>query len=531
MSKNINNFTNTLKPPKMKKSLFLLMLILCTIIGAFGQTIEINDSNKVTVDISNSKYPVITQTRDSILPSGANPMKSTKVWFEAGNGYFSTIPVTNHPVTGRQQHVPLLMATNLYDTTRDIPISPPSIITSETMILTLGNGVNSSTEILRSNGIKITPNAYDVVPGDPMAFAISYKIPESQIDRNPKLPVIEKTYKIYFLYNNNRTFDSITNTSNESMLVGGLPFFTCRRHNNEIPTYNTTINPGINPNNSLNWVCFTNIKADQYREKNVFVSLKPFDNLEIGKSGSVYAILTTSDDVIIATDSIVNMAFLPAHDPNYLVQQPYCLLFPKKIYPFNYTVHFQNTGEGNAKEVKVVIQLPKGMDFGSLKIKKASFAGADYTKTIRVSKDLSLNQVVVIFISDTIRGQIHELLGTALSPQPATDPKTMGEVQFTLNSTPNTENEMSAFADIYFRSVHPSDSLAPDGYYEKPVRTNTGVTKYKNSCNTCRDCPTPCKKFLGLCWWWWIIIFSILMLIIYILLRRRKKEYKNQQYE
>jgi hypothetical protein len=523
MAKSINYFTKTLKPPKMKKIILLLQFSLITVVSLRAQSIDVGlDGKTLTVITTGSKYPVVTQTSNPVQPSGNDQTKRTKLWFEAGNGYFATTPVTNYTVIGIQGHEPLLMATNLYDTTKDQPVSPPGNIISKNMNLTSGTGTNSFTQILGTSGIKITPNAYDIVPGDPMAFAITYKIPDVTPGKGDVKKAPVEGYKIYFLYNNNRTFDPVSPSSNNQLTVGGKLFDACRPHNAETVSYNAVINkPGVNTNTSANWVCFSNISANEFAEKNVFVSLKPFTDLETGKSGSVYAVLTTANDEFVAADSIPNMHFGPAHDPNYLVMQPYCLRLPKKVNPFNFTVHFQNTGEGNANEVKVVVQLPRGFDLDNLNVKSASFAGIDYKTLVGISKDKSANQVIAIFKST---GVASELWGTATSLQPATDPKTMGEIQFTVNSTPNTDDVLTADADIYFRSVHPSSSLAPDGYYEKPVKTNTGVTKYKNSCE-CRDCPEPsCKKFLGLCWWWWILILLGAMLVLWLLLHKRKKE-------
>jgi hypothetical protein len=444
------------------------------------------------------------------------------MWLEFGNNTFTTAPVTDYLIRGTQSHVPLLMTTRLYDTTKD-RLNLPTQITSQQMERLSEEETIVATKILGNNAVKITPNAFDVVPGDPMAFAITYRTP----DEGPVEG--EGGYKLYFLYNNNRTFDAITNTANNTITAGGTEFEACRRHNAELITYNTPgISSSINRNGSLNWVCFS-ITKPAYFEKTVFVSLKPFEDLELGKSGSVYAVLTKSNGEFIAADSITNMRFSPAHDPNYLVQQPYCLLLEKKVYPFNYTVHFQNEGGGNASEVKVVVQVPEGMNFGTLRVTKAVFAGVNYLNNVQVLKKEAENQVVFIFKSDAIPGRKTELLGTASCLQPATDMRTMGDIQFTLNSTPNTSTELESHADIYFRSVHPSNDITSDGY-EQAVQTNKGLTKYKKSC-VCRDCPEPdsCFKLLGLCWWWWIIILAALLLAAWFIIAWRRKKKREEE--
>jgi uncharacterized repeat protein (TIGR01451 family) len=262
-------------------------------------------------------------------------------------------------------------------------------------------------------------------------------------------------------------------------------------------------------------------------ERNVFVTLVPQDSLVVGTSCSVYAVLTDPDGNVLATDLIPSMPTAPAHDPNNIVQEPICLKLPKKVYPINYTVHFQNTGGGNATEVKLVVQLPKGMNLHDFTpergITKATFAGLDYKNgpnrsNLIVRKIEASNQLEILF---------KEASGIFLkgtnATNPSINPETMGEVQFTINTTPGTDDELKGYADIYFKSQFPSRDTTPDGY-ELPVRTNIAVTKYA-SCDNCITCPASCYKILWLCWWWWLIIL-IIIIIIWIIIARRRRHHR-----
>ncbi len=269
-----------------------------------------------------------------------------------------------------------------------------------------------------------------------------------------------------------------------------------------------------------NAVCF-NIPTNDFYEKTVFVSLVPNKELEFGQSGSVYAVLTDSVGTIVARDLIPNMRFAPAHDPNYIVQRPVCLELPKKEHPITYTVHFQNTGGGSATKVKVVVHLPKGMNWSAFNssrdILDATFAGQDHKGTIIVTPKAADNQLEIEFTANPG----HLLKGTNVS-NPAINPETMGEVTFTIKSTPGTDDKMEAYAQIYFLSEYPSSGIP--GQYEDPVRTNIAVTTYKKTCKTCTNCPLPCYKILWFCWWWWLVILVAIILLLIIIIRRRKKK-------
>jgi hypothetical protein len=502
---------NLPKLPKMKKTI-LSLYFFSIVFVSFSQEI-IPGINKVTIDTTGTGLPIVIRTNSVNTSAKPNNTKSVSLWFEAGNGYFSTEPVKELPITGNKEHSAFLLSTKLYDTSKE-NLSVPSYFRFSTTATGTGAGSNSFSRYLNGRGIKIIPNSYDIVPGDTMAFAVSYKTyNETPLSKD----IYQGTHKIYFFYNNNFSFDSLT--ANSTFGPTGIPF--CRTHNQEDPLFlspPSAINRDINNETYLNAVCFNipNINTDL--EKTVFVTLVPPRDLELGKSGSVFAVLTDSTGTKKFAEYLIpNMPFAPAHDPNYIVQRPVCLLLEKKIYPFTYTVHFQNTGGGNAKEVKLVINLPKGMNWGSLKIVSANYAGQNYIFPSKPLIDQKTNQITLLF-----KGTLN---GTNVS-NPSVNPLTMGEVNFTINSTPDTDNKLEAFANIFFLSETPNDR--PPGKYEDPVQTNIAVTRYKSDCSGCTSCPDPtCHKILWLCWWWWLIILFAILLVWFIIARRRKN--KNKQ--
>lgn len=515
----------------MKKRLFLPAILLLQTIACFSQGLVVNN-NTIKIDSTQFEYPLVYRAvtpnseDSSAKPDGS---KKTAVWVEAGDGFYTTNPLESYKINGSQTHQPFMIATKLYDTTKN----PPSKLSfhNSSLLANTGGTAILSREFLTDPGVKIVSNLLDIVPGDTMAFAIHYKTYRQNEEGGTTPESGDTTFKLYFFYNNNRSFVPLKQ-NNEEINIGGSNFRTCRIHNSELISYGAGIEKKNLRNGFDDFVCFTLNNTNKSIEKTVFISMVPFADLEFGKSGSVYAVLTDSKDSIIATDMISNMLFAPAHDPNYIVQQPACLKLPKKVYPFNYTVHFQNTGMGPAKEVKVIIHLPKGLDWGTFKIKKVTYAGRDYIKYAKVQPYKSGDSIEVRFLAGAVAavtrndGDSVWLLGTAVDPaDPFMDPSlTMGEFLFSFSSTPNTDDSLKAYAAIYFKSMFPSSDTTIDGY-EKPVITNIATTVYKDCC-TCNDpIPLPgCFILWGLCWWWWVIIIIALLIIWWLIARRRKEK-------
>ncbi|MBL7732820.1 MAG: hypothetical protein JNM88_16710 [Chitinophagaceae bacterium] len=518
----------------MKKTLLYLSLLFATIQGIAQNGITLAETNnKVSVDISQAPLPVVQKTTVPLKPAVQDTSKRFVIWLEAGNGFFSTDPLVEAPLDGKISHNSFLQSTRLYDTTKDLRFVYQSNASNT------NTQVNPRHDYLYDRGIKIIPNVYDIVPGDTMAFAIAYQT------LSLAAPPVSGTHKIYFFYNNQSAF---TPAIPGNILLPGTNITECRTHNGETPTASTGFPPNLNfdPEDGpySNYIMFTipeNSSSDH--EKNVFVSLVSNSTLEYGNSCSVYAVLTDSADNVLGTDIIPNMRFAPAHDPNYIVQNPVCSALPKKAQPFTYTVHFQNTGEGDAAEVKAEIFLPRGMNWSAFNpaqhILSADFGGRNVkgTSNLEVRADAANNKLIVRFFKP---GHIQEtttdflLRGTTVD-HPATNPATMGEITFILPSTADTDDTLKAWAAIHFLSQHPVGGIK--GVYEKPVYTDTVLAVYKKCCepgcdNTDKpDTDRSCKKFIGLCWWWWVIILLAIISLWFIIARRRRKKKHQHPYQ
>ncbi len=487
-------------------------------------------------------FPGIIQHQATSTPSAdSQALRGQRVmWLEYGDGSFTTLQTSTHQM-GISPNNYFLLTNRLYDTVRDVRMGSGQFGGNTTGRT---NGDNDS-KLINANatGIIITPNVYDIVRKDTMAFAVTYHISKSDYSS-------EANYYIVFLYRNN-VFDS---------------FVANRNVFNSIKSFRTSIGNGdqnIDSSSLTNaqLVFINNLKGTTYDkfaviklnnlndfEHNVFLSLFTRSALQAGGSTNLKAILlressssgTTSPPQTIATYETASMSFRASHDPNYITQFPLCMQLPKIARTFSYHIHFQNTGEGEADSVRVTAFLPSGMvlaDISSVSVGNKNFA-TDLNTIFSIEKvDGSSNKVVFLLTRNTTNTSSTDLKGIAGLNDAMVNPVTMGDIYFDLHATDTVHNVMLARASIDFHS-------AQTHKWEQPVITNF-ATSYYSDCTDSVFCnckipgidtipnppnptpphPTPdsCTKFLSLCWWWWVII-AIAGIIIYSVARKRKEK-------
>lgn len=491
----------------------------------------VQEGNKLNISISKSSADnFIAGNALKSGASGVNLEKKKICWLETGDGRFSTDPAKTYSNLGLQSHSPLLAIVSLYDTTRG---PRPTNVNLTNKFLNGGRAMPNDNPDLYGSGLRISSNVKDIVEGDTMFFALTYTLSQKLLFN--KSVSADDEYYATFYYNNNRTFANID--ANALQNIDGNLVKSVRTHFKEVLTSSVPQMVGLLPHLSDYGNSFT-LKLDKANagsgiQMNFFVTAIPENNLEEGKSGSVYAALfkknsQTQDYEVLAVDSIPNMPFVVAHDPNYMVQRPYCLKKPHKIYPFEFLIHFQNTGEGKADSVKVVANLPPGLNWETFKITKANMAGVSYVKGSEFQYNFNkLNNTITFVFKPSASSKY--LMGTGFGNiNPAININTMGDIGFVMKSTVNTSDTLKSFASIYFHSLGRGI-----GEFEEAVTTRTSMTVYKDCCD-CTQCicpiypppPPPCIKILGLCWWWWIIIL-LSLIVLYIIWKRKKREPEN----
>jgi hypothetical protein len=202
--------------------------------------------------------------------------------------------------------------------------------------------------------------------------------------------------------------------------------------------------------------------------------------------------------------SLINNGRLKAHDPNYEIVEPSCLLVGQTaITQAKYKVHFQNTGDGIAEYVHTTTYLPAGYTVADI-VDYNTFpwyvGGSSSSSIYNINKGLnsmSSNKLILEFTHTTSGGDV--LLG-AMEPtvtDPANDIRTMGEFEFTLNlRTPSTgPTNLESYTGIVFNSndtVKTDKAIirvrtcceCVDNY--KPDDTNNNNEQNNSTCKICR---------------------------------------------
>lgn len=481
----------------MKQKLLCSIISCAVLLGNVceGQTVkqQPNSPYKFYVDpaiISSSSF--VQSTQPGAAPASPQAMLGDRImWLEYGDGGFTTNNNTIRPLSTAQPDSWFFISSKLYDGTRD-----QFRISSGSPFLNRSGRSNPSDNdapiLTGAKQVLITPNAYDIISKDTMSFAVTYKF----------LPAAGKCYYVIFNYNNNVFLPMAggADPATTNMVVNNFssyPIKYARVFHGEI-----SVNPNSIPNftsfmaqqiggsytNSVVMKVCSDVDAPMLAERNIFFSLVSKDALVVGNNTSINATLVQTNNsganpVVIDQHTIAGMGVALSHDPNYIVQSPVCLQLPKAPRLFQYHLHFQNTGPGEADIAEITLQFTPGFNLNTFNITQGRFSDVNYYDNIHngisVRTNQALNQVILTMDLQGNRGLNNPLAGTNNTTNPWVNPETMGDVYFNMMSTAAVPYFITAQASIKFHSQHarPLD-------WETPVTTNTAISNY----STCCDC-------------------------------------------
>ncbi len=181
--------------------------------------------------------------------------------------------------------------------------------------------------------------------------------------------------------------------------------------------------------------------------------------------------IVTISGVFIPEDGLANVhqvdvPIIKSHDPNKMSIRParmnYRLQMRKKK-TMTYKVQFQNDGEGDAKNVRLEMQLPKEVDKDSFKL-IALYPECDSCETA------SSRGCYRYYLDDTGKLVFHfkdiSLPGTG-APDVTDQDSTQGFILFSVHTTKRLQNKsFKAHTDIYFDK-------------NEPIRTNTATSRFR----------------------------------------------------
>jgi hypothetical protein len=441
--------------------------------------------------------------------SDLDPKGKCIIWLEYGDGGFTVKPASTRDFTSSPASA-FLMAIPLYDTTRGKDgliaryLQGASMRTTLTSRLAAGHN-DQQLIITNDGGVKLTPSAHNIVPGEPLQLAVTYKLSSDSLAIIRKK---ESQYYVLLYYNNDgkNIFGQYSATG-----PGTLPAYL-RAYKSETLTALTQadfVMDGL-PTGYSRFAAFE-LPVRNVAEYNFFITLSPNKKIVVGDESSIKAVLIEvagKDLRVVGQDSLSSMYVSRAFDPNTITVAPRCLVVPKKETDFKYRIQFQNLGEGPADSVKIEVSLPEGMRKETLVMGDVIFSGKKVAGIVPVGTS---GNTIQFFITG-------HLPGTSGTPDALTNPLTMGEVNFTIKSAATLADSVIHKAAIYFHS-----KFAAAGVWEDPVSPDPDSTVYKQKDCECgsQPCPGNCYIILGLCWWWWVVILLVVIILLRLLFRRR----------
>ncbi len=519
----------------------ILTILFLSVFSANAQRINRN-GNKFTVSLEGVNSRINEIVKPTAFAPGTTAIQHDStagvIWLEYGDGGFTTKDSSERDWRN-MIYSPFLSVTPLYDTLRgkdltDLKLGDP--VTEPPMSASLKT--NDVEMILGDSGIRITPSLFDIVPGDRMTFALTYKSKPQY--KFTGADFISGKHYIVLLYNyqDQPVFEKIDGTG--SISIDGKNFDIIRKFHGEkvLSEEQVTADPALdslirrNGKFGSRIVLSMSASAISPYEQNIFITAMPQADLKLLRKGSattVKVLLIAENGTNISyklIDSITlnNMPLRLSHDPNALTAFQQCLVLPKKQQQLSYRVDFQNTGRGAADKVRINVMLPKGILPSTAITDSVFFAGRRSDRCCSILSADDRSGILTLLIDP---GQCNAtgmrnivLSGTDGLRNPIADPSTMGSVYFSITATADVEDTIRVIAGIDFHSKARTDP----NLWEKTVWTKPALTVYKATCD-CINCPgpdpIPCHKFLGLCWWWWVIIVIVLGIIIWIIIKKR----------
>jgi hypothetical protein len=496
---------------------------------------------------SQNPYPYIKKNINNglnvIIPSGViihssqlssveSNQKPYSLWVEPGDGNYITdfsAGLSFTPSVIKQS--PLLMATKLYERDRRPP--PTSGSASRISVFSTDTAVMKSSKLLPGDSIVLFSNVNSVMPLDPMVFAMSYRPSANQAG------FVTPVYRVIFRYNigNRDVFEKIArkdqrhpfpefsnpaspgsmeindirNFANESISVINKPI-TTREINKDSPETSTADS-----------IVF-NVITDSIGTNNIFITLFPNEidpvNLPPVRLEAVLEVRESAGTGWTSIQkSVLELGMAYAHDPNNITVFPARLPLPQQNRKLHYTINFENTGNGDAKAVKVVFFCPSQMKWDSIAIRASVKASLSEISDFKFqTKDIVFDTIHkrIIFTLDS-PGVLIE--GISPGRLPVISNHRMGKIEFDLpalaEANPDLSTTIEAWADIYFKGQTPSPDSVSDGMirsgrclpgtksYEFPVRTlNATAIYYKCDNQPPCNCQNPrgLWRRLGCAW-------------------------------
>lgn len=477
MSKFIS-FQNKPKPVHPSKAILLLILMQTMISIAMGQRIDSSAAN-INFQLNNNQANFSSVLRPLQQIAGA-PEPFYSYYWEFGDGQFSFEEKPKHNYKDTGLFNALLFATNNYDDGKPPPLKPKkvSVKTKGSMM-----AANKNPSFFKHGGaIEMRVNSMPR-PDEDMVLIMGYRNEKETTAMNGSVVLFynERQFK-----RNNFDFSAERTYNNEQKIaLGSIMAYVPE---NEPSQMNSLAGPSAFLQNESSGYFGGNLTELIAAKQKIFRQNQSwrFNNVEKGSEKYFFITLHTTPEMIKDTNAIVELSgmFIPdnpafeieeytielqivaSHDPNRMMLKNRRLnyRFTGKKKEMTYTVRFQNTGKGPARQASVAVSVPAMMDANSAEI-------LDYYPKMSFCK--SINQPVqscldTIIHRDSIYFIFKNIYLPGLRQQGFSDPdSTTGFIKYRLHF--NRELKKLPFtskAAIVFDNNKPIYTNSPKGYFK-----------------------------------------------------------------
>ena len=488
MSKFIT-YQNKPKPVHRKKAILLFALMQTMILIAMGQRINTSTAS-INLQLTNNQATFSSVLRPLQQIAGA-PEAFYSYYWEFGDGQFSFEEEPRHVYRDTGLFNAQLFATNNYDDGKPPPLKPkPVRVKSKNSSI----AVNRSPVFFKHGGAMEMQANCMPRPDEDMVLIIGYRNEKETTAMNGSMVLYynERQFrKNNFDLSEERTYNNEQKTSLSSIMAY-LP-------GNQNADMNLLAGPNAFIEEESPGYYGGNLAALIAAKQKIFRQNQTwrFNNLEKGEVTYFFITLHTTPGMIKDTNAVVELSgmFIPdnpaleieeytlelqivaSHDPNRMMlknrRQNY--RFTRKKKEMTYTVRFQNTGKGPARQASVVVSVPAMMDANSVEILDY-YPKAVFCRSIIKSRQSCFDTIIH---KDSIYFVFNNIYLPGLRQQGFSDPdSTMGFIKYRMHF--NNELKKLPFesnAAIIFDKNKPIYTNNQKGYF-KPGKSYGVIAGY-----------------------------------------------------
>ncbi len=482
-------YQNTPKPVHPKKAILLLILMQTMILIAMGQRIDTSAAN-INFQLTNNQAIFSSVLRPLQQIAGA-PEPFYAYYWEFGDGQFSFEEKPKHVYRDTGLFNARLFATNNYDDGKPPPLKPKPV---KVKTKNSSYAVNKNPSFFKQGGaIEMRVNCMPR-PDEDMVLIIGYRNEKETTAMNGSMVLFynERQFKKNnFDYAEERTYNNEQKTALSSIMA-----YTPGNQNLELSSLagpNAFVEDESFGYYGGNLAELIAAKQKTFRQNQTW----RFNNLQKGGEKYFFITLHTTPEMIKDTNAVVELSgmFIPdnpaleieeytielqivaSHDPNRMMLKNRRLnyRFTGKKKEMTYTVRFQNTGKGPARQALVAVSVPGMMDANSVEILDW------YPKAAVCNSGFRPNQSCLdtIIHKDSIHFVFKNIYLPGLRQQGFSDPdSTMGFIKYRLHF--NKELKKLPFvsnAAIVFDNNKPIYTNNQKGYF-KPGKSYGVIAGY-----------------------------------------------------